>query len=212
MHKLLNQFKSIADGIAATYGKKCEVVVHDFTNLDASIVHIAGNVTGRSIGAPTTDVLLKLIREGDTDKNVLNYKTTTHSGKVIKSSAIFIHDENGEAIGCLGINLDVTDFIVMDNILQDFLTFNNEDKDENQDIFVGEINQVFEKLIKKHIDEFGKPVSYMSKEDKLTIIQKFDKSGVFLVKGGVDRVAQELGVSRFTVYNYIGELKEESKE
>jgi len=34
-----------------------------------------------------------------------------------------------------------------------------------------------------------------------------DKKGVFLVKGSVEQVASVLGVSRYTIYNYLEETR-----
>ena len=60
---LLNSLKQIADAITMTFGRSCEVAVHDLTNLRRSLCYISGNVTGRSIGAPATDLLVKEIQK-----------------------------------------------------------------------------------------------------------------------------------------------------
>ena len=47
----------------------------------------------------------------------------------------------------------------------------------------------------------------MEKEDKLVIVRRLDEKGVFLVKGAIDYVANILGVSRYTIYNYLDEVR-----
>ena len=46
--------KRMARGIVGVFGKRCEVVIHDFNDITRSVVHIEGNVTNRSVGAPVT--------------------------------------------------------------------------------------------------------------------------------------------------------------
>ncbi|MBA3413763.1 MAG: PAS domain-containing protein, partial [Chloroflexia bacterium] len=45
----------LADALVATIGRQVEVVIHDLHNLDASVVAIAGDLTGRAVGAPIPD-------------------------------------------------------------------------------------------------------------------------------------------------------------
>ena len=47
----LNMLKQLADGIAAQFGEKCEVVIHDVSAMNRSIVYIVnGHVSGRKLG------------------------------------------------------------------------------------------------------------------------------------------------------------------
>jgi predicted transcriptional regulator YheO len=46
---------TMVDALAGTFGRNCEVVLHDFSKSDQSIVKIAnGHVTGRDVGGPPT--------------------------------------------------------------------------------------------------------------------------------------------------------------
>jgi len=47
----------------------------------------------------------------------------------------------------------------------------------------------------------------MQKNDKLEVVKYLQKKGVFLVKGNIDKIANKLNVSRYTVYNYLSEIK-----
>ena len=62
-------------------------------------------------------------------------------------------------------------------------------------------------VIGEAIAKFGKPVALMNKDEKTLAVDAMKKNGLFIVKGGVERAAKALGVSRFTVYNYLDELK-----
>ena len=48
MNPILKSYFVIADTIAGTFGEQCEVVVHDLSRPESSVVHVAnGAVTGR---------------------------------------------------------------------------------------------------------------------------------------------------------------------
>lgn len=51
----------------------------------------------------------------------------------------------------------------------------------------------------------------MQKEHKLKIVEVLDEKGVFLIKGAVDDVANAIGVSRYSVYNYLDEIRAAKK-
>ena len=47
----------------------------------------------------------------------------------------------------------------------------------------------------------------MDKSQKKMITRKLDKAGVFAVKGSVNYLARALGASRYTIYNYLKEVR-----
>jgi predicted transcriptional regulator YheO len=61
---ILDSYKATIDGLAAYYGDAFEIVLHDLTDLDHSIIKIAnGFHSGRKEGAPITDLALSLLEE-----------------------------------------------------------------------------------------------------------------------------------------------------
>jgi predicted transcriptional regulator YheO len=69
------------------------------------------------------------------------------------------------------------------------------------------INEVLCNLVNSVLEASGKPVAYMTKEDKVDIVKVLDQKGAFLIKGAIDYVAKVLCVSRYTVYNYLDEVR-----
>jgi predicted transcriptional regulator YheO len=51
--------------------------------------------------------------------------------------------------------------------------------------------------------EFGAPLAALSREDKQRAVRLLDERGAFQLRKAVEDVADALGVSRFTVYNYL---------
>jgi predicted transcriptional regulator YheO len=214
MHPILKKYIPIMELIGNTFGKNCEVVLHDFSDPQHSIVNIInGNVTGRKIGDSITDLALEAWRRdgfgANKERMLLNYQSKSKDGKVLKSSTLFIEEEKGNIIGCLCINYDLTEGIMLSNFFNDLcqtesLTMEREDTSET---FVEDINEVLDYLVDKAISEVGRPVALMSKEEKVRTVSLIDEKGGFLIKGAIDKVAKSLNVSRYTIYNYLEEAK-----
>jgi len=49
----------------------------------------------------------------------------------------------------------------------------------------------------------GRSMQEMSRADKQQLVRFLDERGAFTLRKSVERVADYLGVSRFTVYNYL---------
>jgi predicted transcriptional regulator YheO len=201
------------------FGKKCEVVLHDFTIPQHSIVEIEnGYVTGRKIGDPITDFALSIWRKDGYGKKkedkIVNYRTKTKDGKILRSSSVFIRDDQKKIIGCLCINYDLTEYLMFNKIIGEFcntIDLDNEKSKEEAETFTNDVDDVLKDIIIKAIDEVGKPISMMQKEDKLMVAKIVDEKGGFLIKGAINQLAAEINVSRYTVYNYLDELKTKKK-
>jgi predicted transcriptional regulator YheO len=94
-----------------------EVVLQDLAKLPNSIVAIAGNLTGREVGDPATDVLLKQAVKGEVRTNV-NYRSQLSDGRQIRSTTIAIKDSSGQAIAALCINSDIDVWVKLDGVIQ----------------------------------------------------------------------------------------------
>jgi len=49
----------------------------------------------------------------------------------------------------------------------------------------------------------GRPVPHMTRSEKQQVVRFLDERGVFLIRKAVEDVAERLGVTRFTIYNYL---------
>jgi hypothetical protein len=54
--------------------------------------------------------------------------------------------------------------------------------------------------------ELGAELASLSREDKQTAVRLLDERGAFTLRKAVEDVADAMGVSRFTVYNYLNAL------
>ena len=90
---LLNFVSRLTDALGQTFGKYCEIVVHDFNSPESSIIAITnGSLTGRKVG-DTLDALGFQLLKNHPSSDLLNYRTKTKDGKELRSSSIFLRDE-----------------------------------------------------------------------------------------------------------------------
>lgn len=210
LHPLLKALIPMVNGLGRTFGNNCEVALHDINNPQSSIVAIAnGHITGRDIGSPMTEVGLAAIRKSNFENNLVNYANKTTDGRDLKSSTIFIKDEDENVVGCLCINYDISEFVVVRKVINDLCQ--TEDQSA-KDTLVSEtlgnsVNQVLSNIVYNTLEKMGKPVAYMTKEEKVNIVKLLDDQGAFLIKGAIDYVAKVLCVSRYTIYNYLDEIR-----
>mgnify|MGYP003587833755 CR=1 FL=1 len=212
--KNLAFLKRLAKGITTTFGERCEVVIHDFSDITQSLVYLEGNVTQRSVGAPITDLVYKLVNEfGNDAPDKLGYKNTLDKGKVLKCSTMFVRDDEGKIEGCICINLDVTDFIFLSKAFSEFNPVsapgNGNENDQIKEHYAKNFPETMESVIDTMLAEYHKVPAMMNRDEKKQIVQKLDKSGVFTIKGAVVYLAKVLGVSRYTIYSYLKEVREE---
>lgn len=58
----------------------------------------------------------------------------------------------------------------------------------------------------------GKPLAELDRKAKQEVVRSLEARGAFTVRHGAETVASALGVSRFTVYNYLNHINERRAE
>lgn len=201
----------LARGIARQFGPNCEVVVHDLEagEMEHSIVAIEnGHVSGRRIGDGPSHVVWEALKaEPKLLEDRLSYLTRTEDGKVLKSSTIFMRDDNGKAVGIFAINYDITMMKAMEDVLSGFTA--TEEPSREPETITRNVNDLLEDLINQSAKIVGKPVALMNKEDKVKAIRFLNESGAFLITKAGLRVCNYFGISKYTLYSYIDESKSE---
>lgn len=212
MKQTLDLLIQIAHGTAAEFGTSCEVVIHDLTrnDMESSIVYIEnGHVSNRHQGDGPSGIVLETLNKGTKLlEDRLAYLTKTDDGRILKSSTMYIHGEDGKVDYLFSINYDITGLITMDNALRSLIETPNP-ADRQPKRITHNVNDLLDTLIEQSVELVGKPVALMSKDDKITAIQYLNNSGAFLITKSGDKVSSYFGISKFTLYSYIDAGKQE---
>ena len=211
MHPMLASMRQIVPGLAQALGDSAEVILHELSHPQDSVIAISGNVTGRAVGAPLTDLILRLLRSGQIAGDLINYPSRTADGRMLRSSTVFIRDETRLPIGCLCINMDITKATVAKHVI-DGLCRTAPLGGAANETFVQDVETMLRANVEEIIAQEGVPVAMMKKDDKVRVVKSLDERGIFLIKGSVEGVARFLEVSRYTVYNYLDEIRSHKSE
>lgn len=219
--RLLESYFPIASFIAAIVGPKCEVVVHDISDPERSIIFIEnGHISGRKIGDGSTDLVLKILKgEAYRERQyIVNYQATGPRGQKYRSSTYFIKDAEGKLAGLMCLNIDITHMEIaaewINHVLQggsltppvpmDALP---EDKPQESEFLQGNVDDLLQHIIANALSKVQLPIDRLSSNEKIEIVKELNEQGVFLLKGGVSQVASALSISEPTVYRYLQKLR-----
>ena len=210
-----NNYSKIIKGIAMQMGKNCEVVLHDYSHpYDSTIVAIENShITGRKIGDCGTNLGLQILSGVTSDENQYNYITQLKNGRILRSSSIYLRNDNNDITGAICINLDITDLLAAKNVLESLSMASNFSEDtipKPQEFIANDINTMLDSMLEKAVESVGVPVAQMTRDHKIQAIRFLDTHGALLIKKSADKIARYFGISKFTLYNYLE--KDETSE
>lgn len=192
-----------AQGVADMFGSSCETLVHDMGIPTHPILSIYnGHVSGREVGS-TMDIMgigLELDEQASTTDQV-NLSATTPDGRQIKSSTFHMIGEDYNL--ALGINFDYTSLVFANRILVDLMSAQS---DLQSALWQEGDSRQLADLFDRCLTALGKPVDALNKQDRLRLIAMLEQHNAFSYRKSVPYVAKHLGVSRYTIYKYLGEV------
>lgn len=219
---MMNALHPVVEMLGRMVGHHIEVVLHDLERPESSIVAIAnGHVSNRRVGnsllsGPRDDqgfaaAVDTLSEHGEAVHSVVDsYPTLTRSGQRLKSSTVVFRDAAGTPFAALCLNADLTMVEAAHAWLGRLLQPNGAEPQAREE--EPDVDTMMKEIIADAVQRLGRPVSLMNREEKIQAVQAMMQRGLFMFKGGVERAARALGVTRFTVYNYLDALRERSGE
>lgn len=204
----------LVEPLAGIIPGECEVVVHDLSRLPCTIVAIAGNLTGREVGGPATDMLLRAVARGEA-RTMLGYTSRTPDGRELRSSTMVVRDTTGAAVGALCINADVSAWRTVSKLVEAMLPGAGGGgvlEAPPQEEYPHDVDSLAQSLLARAVADAEVPVELMQKRHKMGVVQDLRGRGFFQLKEAVETAANALSVTRFTIYNYLNELGPEDSE
>lgn len=216
--RLIAVFSSLVEPLGRSLPSSTEVVLHDLSKLPNSIVAIHGAVTGRRVGDPATDYLLEKLGKLS-DDHAVGYETHLPDGRRIRSSTMIIRDVSGQPVAALCLNTDLSVWeplqAVVASMLGEAVTASVTSgvvplpvapPADDPELFATDVDQLAAHLIRRAVTQVDVPVELMQKRHKVAVVRDLKDRGMFHLRDAVDMVAASLGVTRFTIYNYLNEI------
>ncbi|KPU83060.1 hypothetical protein JI57_02605 [Psychromonas sp. PRT-SC03] len=199
---ILTAMENVVDGMAAMFGQHTEVLLHSLDIRNASIIKIVnGNITGRKVGSPITNVALMKLTEGNDVSD--SYLTKSPDGKTLRSITTVIRNTHNKPIGLLCINsdLDAPFQSVIRTLLPNIMPVH--ESDHSPETFALDHEELMQSSIKS--------VQHKVMQDNNVAIQKKNKEivialndlGIFDLKDSISSVAKSLKISIHSVYRYL---------
>lgn len=211
----LDFYKRLAHALALQFGSGCEVVVHDLETTDPSHSIVAienGHVTGRKLGDGPSHVVLEALHAGtERLEDRLAYLTKTADGKILKSSTVFIRDDEGRTMGIFAVNYDITILRAAADVIGG-LVGTEPDAPREPEPIVRSVADLLDDLIEQSVQLVGTPVALMTKEEKVRAIRYLNDTGAFLITKSGPKVCKYFGISKYTLYNYLDEARSGEKD
>lgn len=204
-NELFSVLDAVARGVAETFGANCETLVHDLSTLEHPILAIYnGHVTGRSVGSTVSindgspsDYTLDISRLQSPNINMLAAAEKRH----LKSTTIPFFAEDG-VLG-LGINFDYTALEQAEQAIKSLTAIDGFLYEGLRQTQTPQIDTLFQEALKG----FDKPPCELGKEERVALLKRLSSNHFFEQQKAIPYLAEQLGVSRHTIYKNIKEAK-----
>lgn len=229
---ILNQYVKTTEFLGRVLGPDYEIVLYDLEPEMGSVIAIANShISGKEPGSSLSAAEIQLL----TDKSYLaaDYRLHNHgmtqNNKPLRNSAMFIKNSAGELIGLLCMNFDDSRYRELsDNLLglchPDAFIETNFKFDESAvhrpappdpltsinfmaaEAFQGSTEDTAREAAQNAIRELGFSGIRLTPDEKITVVERLDENGIFLLKGAVKEIADILQCSQATMYRYLSKI------
>ncbi|MFD5787530.1 transcriptional regulator [Streptomyces sp. NPDC127037] len=199
---LVQEAERIAVAIGRMFPGLCEVVLHDLRRPDHAIRAIENNLSGRQVGDPATELGLRRIADPDYPGVIQNYSNRFPDGRLAKSTSIGIKNAEGRYVAALCLNLDVSTLSPLALTLANLVATEVQPQGE----VLETLRDRGDRELRSAIDSFAAQRSStprgLNRDQKSELVRQLHREGFFETRGSAQLIADQLGVSRATVYNY----------
>lgn len=210
--EVLRLYRPVMRALATAAGSSVEVVLHNLDGADVDLGHTImaienGHVTGREVGGPSTSLGLDVMRDRQRNHDAFGYAGFTSDGRELRCSSMYFHNADGDIIASLCINVDLSPLQQARSVLDALLPAAPAPPDAPREYIGADLVSMMDSMITETLRESGHPVTQMSRDDKIAVLQRLDQRGVTQMRKSVETIAKRLGISRVTAYAYLEEAR-----
>lgn len=203
-HDLKRHFPTAA-AIAALLHPHAEVVVHDI--VADTIAGIWNSFSQRRPGDASN---LRNDEELAIDQELYGpYEKAQPDGSRVKSVSAALPDAQGKTIGLLCINLDMSKF---DQAIDMLKAFVSPTPSMPAVLMRGDVREQVNLAIREESERINKHVDAMNRNDRVEVVRKLDRQGVFQTRNAAPIVARAFNLSRASVYKMLREARDQSSD
>lgn len=186
-----------------------EIVLHSLQDLKFSAIRIAnGEKTGRKIGAPITDLTLRILHDMTGANSGVSkcYFTRAKGGVLMQSVTIAICNCDQRVIGflCINMNFDVPFSQIMSTFVRPETQAQAVPSSVN---FASSVEDLVMQALALTIEEVNADRNVSNNAKNRQIVLNLYEKGIFDIKDAINQVADRPNISKHTVYLYIRQFK-----
>ncbi|MFI6049002.1 transcriptional regulator [Streptomyces violascens] len=202
---LIREAEKIAVALGRMFPGLCEVVLHDLRDPRHAIRAIENNLSGREVGDSATELGLARIEDPGYPSVIQNYPNRFPDGRPAKSTSIGIKNAAGQYIAALCLNLDVSVLSPMTLALSNLVATDTEHREQPLETLRDRNARELRRAVEELAAERGATPRSLGRGDKKALVRQLHRDGRFDSRDAAQSIADLLGVSRATVYNYAKE-------
>ncbi|MGW7313927.1 helix-turn-helix transcriptional regulator [Streptomyces sp. NPDC054865] len=199
---LVREAERIAVAVGRMFPGLCEVVLHDLRRPDNAIRIIENNLSGRQVGDSATELGLRRIADPDHPSVIQNYSNQFPDGRPAKSTSIGIKNAEGRYVAALCLNLDVSTLSPLALTLANLVATDVEHEGERLETLRDRSGRDLSSAIDSFAAQRSSTPRGLNRDQKRELVRRLHSEGFFETRSSAQLIADRLGVSRATVYNY----------
>jgi predicted transcriptional regulator YheO len=200
----LKGYFPICDALAVIFGQQIEVVIHDLRT--GRVAYIVNPYSGRKVGVESLlDIEKSEIPE---TASVLGpYEKAGSKGERIRSVTAVLRDPHREPIALLCVNFN---FEVIDKVVQSLeALFPTEGIIPHPDmLFRQDWRERVNLVIRDFLLRTQTTVATLDRQQRSKLLEEIENSGLLEMRHAAQYVANQLGISRATLYLTLGKKRD----
>ncbi|TDV37024.1 putative transcriptional regulator YheO [Paraburkholderia caballeronis] len=199
---LLREGRKIVEALGQTLAPLVEVVLHDLSRPGHSVVAIANNLSGRSVGDAATEMGLARITDPGFPEVVQNYPNRFPDGRPAKSTSIGLKNSAGDYVAAICLNMDVSLLGAVTAGLGQLMSTAPSSAPVVETLASRQLGDVRATLERFAAARNTTPIG-LTLAQRRDAVRELADAGLLNLRHALSEVARTLGVARSTVYTYL---------
>lgn len=199
---LLREGRKIVEALGKTLAPLTEVVLHDLSQPEHSIVAIANNLSGREVGDSATSYGFARMTDPAFPDVLQNYPNRFPDGRAVKSTSIGLRNSRGDYVATICLNVDLSMLSSAMAILGQLANVEESSIDMEESFLPPKLVSVREEL-ERYAAAHNTTPRALSLQQRREVLRKMADEGLMDLKNAQSVAAEMLGVARSTVYSYL---------
>jgi predicted transcriptional regulator YheO len=199
---LLREGEKIVDALGKTLAPLVEVLLHDLTRPEHTVVAISNNLSGRRVGDPATQIGLARMADPAFPDVLQNYPNRFPDGRPAKSTSIGLKNSQGEYVAAICMNVDISMLTAVAASMRQLAEVQVSPVDIRESLAPPRHLEL-RAILERFAAGLNTTPRALTPAQRRQAVLQLVQGGLMHLKNAQSVVADVLGVARSTVYTYL---------